>query len=202
MFNPFKAIGGAIAKAGRAVANVVKAPFSRGTKASTPAPKPPAVVRTPAPKPPAPKAPTPVRTPTPPAPTPAPTKRPPLLPPSTTGGATGIVGGHSRDERILGEDSDHERILIEAIKEFEADFGTGGLGKDAQAFIDHPSFSAILDKYVGPSGFSSDQWLAGMKDPSNISIHKVGDSIDISFDADFEIDGDYDLGGRSPSAVF
>jgi hypothetical protein len=93
-------------------------------------------------------------------------------------------------------------VLVEAVKEFEADFGTGNLHKDALNFIDHPSLSAVFDKYAGPSGFSSEQWLAGMQTIPTIRIKPTADGrIDVSFEADFEIDG-YDLGGRSVSAVF
>lgn len=200
MWNPFKAIGNAVGKAlggiGKGLSKAGQGLSKAGEKISTP--------KAPASTPKAPPAPAPPKAPasTPkaaPAPVKTPTPRPAKLPPPTVGP---ITGGHDRDEKVLGVDSDQERALIDAVKEFEADFGTGGLHKDALSFIDHPSLSAIFDKYAGPSGFSSEQWLAGMQTVPKIKITRDGlGGIDIVFDADFEID-DYDLGGRTVSASF
>jgi hypothetical protein len=109
----------------------------------------------------------------------------------------------ARDDAILGADSDADRALQEAVKDFEANLGTamGMLDKDAREFLAHPSFAAIFDQYAGPSGFSSEQWMTGMSNASNFQIIRTGNQIKIIFDGDFEI-GDYDLGGRSPYATF
>jgi hypothetical protein len=117
------------------------------------------------------------------------------------GNAGGSSRGIDRDEAILGEDSDIERALLEAIKEFESDNSLIGLNQKAMDFIAHPSYSAIFDKYATGGGFSTEQWIAGMSNPDNFRITRAGDKIDIIFDADYEID-DYDLGGRSASATF
>ncbi len=129
----------------------------------------------------------------------APPKKERKLPPSMIRGTP--RSGESRDESILGADSDQERTLHEAVKEFEAEHFHVGLNKAARDFIDHPSFAAIFDEYSTGSGFSTEQWISGMNNIRNLRIARSGGGIKIMFDADFEID-DYNLGGRSPVASF
>jgi hypothetical protein len=121
-----------------------------------------------------------------------------------TGGNAGGrgAGGMAIDEGILGADSDAERGLNEAIKDFEADNSLMGLSREARDFLAHPSYAAIFEKYAPGGGFAPDQWVSGMKDPHNFRITRSGDQIKIIFDADFDMGGDYDLGGRSPYATF
>jgi hypothetical protein len=119
----------------------------------------------------------------------------------------GISPNFSQDERILGTDSDAERILNQAIKDFEAEHRINILGNDAKGFITHPTFSAIFDKYSTGSGWSSNQWFNGANNIRDIQIKKKpGGKIEITFDADFVIDGDVDgsgdIGVRTVSAVF
>lgn len=216
MWNPFKAVGNAIAGAGKAVGGgigkavggigkAVGGGLSKvggglskagdklsGKSAPKAPPAPPSA-------PPQRRVTIPIERPAPPSP--ASTKK---LPPSMAGGArpgAGPGGGMARDDAILGADSDADRALQEAIKEFEADHNILGLDKNARDFLAHPSFAAIFDQYAGPSGFSPEQWLNGMSNARNIQIVRTGDQIKIIFDGDFEI-GDYDLGGRSPYATF
>lgn len=200
MWNPFKAIASGIANAGKAIAKApgaairaVKAPFTKEK-----APKAPPATKAPTKAPPAPKTQTRATIPVekPPAPT---TGK--VLPPSMVKGGGRTGGGMARDEGILGADSDQIRDLNEAVKEFEAEGNLLGLNGKALDFINHPSYAAIFDKYTTGSGFSTEQWTAGMKEPHNFRITRTGDKIEIIFDADYEID-DYDLGGRSASATF
>jgi hypothetical protein len=202
MWNPFKAVASGIVKAGKAVGNFVSKPFTQKEKA----PKaPPAPTR-----PPVAKAPSRQGTrvmPTVHAPAPAaPPKKERKLPPSmvkggNAGGGRGTGGGMAIDEAILGADSDQERMLLEAVKEFESEHSMLGLNRSALDFLNHPSFTAIFDKYSTGSGFSTEQWIAGMDNIRNIQIARSGNGIKIIFDADFVID-DYELGGRRPYASF
>jgi Predicted membrane protein len=199
MWNPFKAISGAIGKAASATGNAVKtatgaivrtakAPFSRGEKA------PAAPPRQPAPPPARPTTPPPTRPTTPPSAPPA--AKEPKLPRSM------FPRAERRDERVLGTDSDQERALNQGVKDFEANVGMNGLSADARSFIDHPSFSAAFDKYSAGSGWSSDQWFNGMSNARNFNIKDLDNGrIEVTFDADFYIDG-YDVGGRTVTAVF
>ena len=221
-----KAIGGAITGAGKAitstttratkaVAKVVTAPFQRKEKVPKTSPKapPPAPKETPKAPPPAPKE-TPKAPPTggiisggegaPPA------KKRKLPPtdygpggPSVGSGGSGIARDVARDDKILGTDSDPERELLQAIKDFEADHKISILGDNAKGFIEHPTFSAIFDKYSVGSGWSSDQWFKGANNIRDIQItKKPGGKIEITFDADVIIDNDYDIGARTVTAVF
>lgn len=205
MFNPFKAVGNAIASAGRGIAGAGRAvgkfvskPFTREKAPS----RPPTPSRPPA----APKAPTRVMpTVTPPAapPAAAPGKKlPPSMVRGTRGAAGGRTGGMIADDAILGADSDQVKDLLEAVKEFESEHIVQGLNRSALNFLDHPSFNAIFDKYTTGSGFSTDQWVGGMSNVRNIRIDRIADGhVHVVFDADYEID-DYDLGTRSASATF
>lgn len=205
MWNPFKAIASGIGKAvsgvgkgiGGALSKAGGAMSKAGDKMSgKSAPKSPP---TPPAAPPQRRVTIPVERP--PAAPPAPTKK---LPPSMTGGNAGGrgAGGMAIDEGILGADSDAERDLNEAIKDFEADNSLLGLSREARDFLAHPSYAAIFEKYAPGGGFAPDQWVAGMKDPHNFRITRTGNQIDIVFDGDFDMGGDYDLGGRSPYATF
>jgi len=209
-----KAVGGAIAGAGKAitstttrtasaVARTVSAPFQRQERAPKAPPKAP-----PAAPPKAPPA--------------APPKAPPKeqiisggegapsggkkrkLPPTDYGpGGPSISRNISRDDKVLGTDSDAEKLLIEAIKDFEANYKISILGVDAKGFIEHPTFAAIFDKYSTGSGWSSDRWFNGANNIRDLKIsRKPSGQIEIIFDADFVIDADYDLGGRTVSAIF
>jgi hypothetical protein len=202
VWNPFKAIGGAIAKAAGGIGKAIGGGLSKaggamsraGDKMSGKSSVAPVKESTPV---------APVKESTPVASTKESTPVAPRqtkLPPPTVGPVS-ISGGAARDESVLGADSDQERNLLETIKEFEADIGTGGLSKDAKEFIDHPSLAAIFDKYAGSSGFTPEQWIGGMKTIPNIRISRIGDGIDIIFDANFEIDG-YKLGNRHVHAGF
>lgn len=205
MFNPFKAVGNAIAKAGQAIGKAIGGGLEKTGGALTKAggkmkgPKaPPAAPKTPpaAPKAPARQATRVMPTVTPPA------ARPPekKLPPSMIKG--GRTGGMTRDEAILGADSDMQRALVEAVKEFESEHSQLGLSKATRDFLEQPSFAAILDQYASGGGFDSAQWENGMSNVRNIRITRTDDGIDIIFNADFDMGGDYDLGGRSPYASF
>lgn len=201
MWNPFKAIGRGISAAGKGIAKAVTAP-ARLFKREKPAARPSTPVKQPA----APKEGTRVM-PTVHAPAKEPAKQERRLPPSMGRGPSVIkqpehAAGMAIDEGILGADSDQERALTEAVKEFESEHSLLGLNKTALAFIDHPSFAAIFDRYSTGSGFSTEQWVGGMSNVRNVRIDKIADGrIHILFDAEYEI-GDYDLGSRSAYATF
>lgn len=209
MWNPFKAIasgigkavsgvgkalGGGLSKAGGAMS---KAGDKLAGKAPTKAPSAPTARPTPTKAPPVARTTTTIPVERPPAPT---TGK--ILPPSMVPGG-GTSGGMARDDAILGADSDAQKDLLEAVKEFEANSSLLGLSKEARDFLNQPSFAAIFDQYVtGDRGFGPEQWEKGMSNARNFQIARDGNQIKIIFDGDFDIDGGYDLGGRSPYATF
>ena len=189
MWNPFKAVGdfigrvsgavsGGIRKATEAIVDVVRAPFGGREEASTPSAPPEQPLAPPEP------------TALPPAPS---TDYEPMLPPSMVGG--GEYGGTTE---ISGES---EAELGGAVSEFDA----GGItSPDAVNWLEAPNFIDIFNQYTTGAGFAPDQWIGGMKDARNFEIKDIGDGmIEVSFEADFEIDGESgDIGTRTVTAIF